>query len=146
MTDFLVANLRYLTSAVAAGDQSTAGTAAGVGQPAVSKIINGRTREPGYKTVMGLAKHFGVSVDDLLNRDLALDGALDASHAVGPDDATMAQAIDLLYLMGNARPEDRRFDRLNWAMIKIAAKGIQRSDGDPRKAMAVILEELSQER
>ena len=54
----------------------------------------------------------------------------------------MTQAVELLYLMADARPEDRRFRRFNWAMIQVAAKGIQIAEGDARKAMAYILAEL----
>lgn len=67
------------------------------------------------------------------------------SQAARFDDETMAQAVELLYLMADARPEDRRFRRFNWAMILLAAKGIQNSEGDPRRAMAYILDELSKE-
>lgn len=65
-----------------------------------------------------------------------------ASQAARFDDATMTQAVELLYLMADARPEDRRFRRFNWAMIQVAAKGIQIAEGDARKAMAYILAEL----
>lgn len=61
------------------------------------------------------------------------------------DEETMTQAVELLYLMADARPEDRKFRRFNWAMILLAAKGIQKSEGDPRQAMAYILDELSKE-
>ena len=61
------------------------------------------------------------------------------------DDETMTQAVELLYLMADARPEDKKFRRFNWAMILLAAKGIQKSEGDPRKAMSIILEELAKE-
>lgn len=69
----------------------------------------------------------------------------DASQPARFDDATMAQAVELLYLMADARPEDKRFRRLNWAMIKIAANGIHKAEGDPRKAMAHILADLAKE-
>lgn len=61
------------------------------------------------------------------------------------DDATMQQAVELLHLMADARPEDRKFRRLTWGMILIAAKGIQKAEGDPRKAMAQILADLAAE-
>ena len=61
------------------------------------------------------------------------------------DDATLAQAVELLYLMADARPEDKKFRRFNWAMILLAAKGIQKSEGDPRTAMSYILDELAKE-
>lgn len=144
--DYLVKNLRYLSAHPDLHrGQVAAGETAGVGQPAVSKIIKGKTQEPGYRTVVGLARHYGISIDDLVNRDIEAQGLSSLSQSMGPDEETMAQAVELLYLMGDARPEDQRFSRLNWAMIKIAAKGIHRSEGDPRKAMALILEELTKE-
>lgn len=144
--DYLVKNLRYLSANPDLHrSQVAAGEAAGVGQPAISKIVNERTKEPGYRTVMRLARHYGLSIDDLVNRDLEAQGVSGSSQPVGPSDETMAQAVELLHLLGDARPEDQRFRRMTWAMIKIAARGIQRAEGDPRKAMAVILEELSQE-
>lgn len=72
-------------------------------------------------------------------------GPRDGSQVSRFDDATMTQAVELLYLMADARPEDRRFRRLNWAMILIAANGIQKAEGDPRKAMANILADLAKE-
>lgn len=42
------------------------------------------------------------------------------------DDATMAQAVELLYMLADNRPDDRRFDRLTWPMIRVAAKTIAR--------------------
>lgn len=67
------------------------------------------------------------------------------SQPAGLDDANMAQGIELLYLMADARPDDRRFQRPTWAMIQIAAKAVKRAEGDPRGAMADILAELSKE-
>lgn len=65
------------------------------------------------------------------------------SQVGGLDDANLAQGVELLYLMADARPEDKRLQRPSWAMIKIAAKALQRADGSPSKAMAEILDELS---
>ncbi|TAA11270.1 hypothetical protein EA658_16535 [Pseudoxanthomonas winnipegensis] len=61
------------------------------------------------------------------------------------DDGSMAQGLELLYLLADARPEDRRLRRPSWTMIQVAAKAIERADGDPRKAMAEFLAELSKE-
>lgn len=61
------------------------------------------------------------------------------------DDATMAQALELLYLMADARPEDQRFRRFTWPMILVAAKGIHKAAGNPREAMAEILADLAKE-
>lgn len=95
MSDYLIQNLRFL-SAQAERGQAGAGTAAGVGQPAVSKILTGKTQEPGYKTVLGLARHFGVSVDDLLNRDIEQDGKSAPSQPTGLDVAKLASLIETL--------------------------------------------------
>ncbi len=62
------------------------------------------------------------------------------------DDATMAQAVELLYLMADARPEDRRFARLTWQKIQIAAKAIHETEqagGNQREIIASLLAELS---
>jgi transcriptional regulator with XRE-family HTH domain len=69
----------------------------------------------------------------------------DSSQPARFNDATMAQAVELLYLMADARPEDKRFRHFNWAMILLAAKGIDSAEGDPRKAMAMILADLAKE-
>lgn len=92
--DFLIKNLRHLTTSQAQGSQGRASTAAGVGQPAISKIINGTTKMPGYATVAGLARHFGVSMDDLVWRDLEADGPSQPSQAVGLEPAKLASLIE----------------------------------------------------
>lgn len=103
--------------------------------------------ELGY-TQKGLSLHriadaLGLSVDWLeTGKGKKSDGA---SQTARYDDATMTQAVELLYLLADARPEDRRFRRFNWAMILLAAKGIHKAEGDPRKAMAEILANLATE-
>ncbi|MDR6094925.1 helix-turn-helix transcriptional regulator [Stenotrophomonas sp. SORGH_AS_0321] len=92
--DFLVKNLRFLSATRGQAGQSGAGTTAGVGQPAISKIINGGTKQPGYTTVMGLARHFGVSMDDLVSRDLELEGDSRPSQPVGLDSGKLAALIE----------------------------------------------------
>ena len=93
MSDFLAPNLRFLTRGEAE-IQAKAAAAAGVGQPAISKIITGRVREPSYRTVLGLARYFGVSVDDLLTRDLERDGPSAASQPAGIDASKLADLIE----------------------------------------------------
>ena len=91
-----------------------------------------------------LARYFGVSVDDLSGRDLTAQVATEAqSQSPRFDDATMSQAVDLLYIMGGL-PDGDRFRRITWTMILVAAKAIEKADGDPRGAMAGILAELSE--
>lgn len=91
--DYLIKNLEFLTSR-AQGRQQDAGSTAGVSQSAISKIIKGATKEPGYRTVSGLARHFRVSIDDLVNRDLELDGPGVASQPVGLDTAKLTSLIE----------------------------------------------------
>lgn len=92
-----------------------------------------------------LARYFGVSVDALTRTDLAARTANQSqSQPARFDDVTMSQAVELLYLMGDARPDDKRFRRLTWPMIQVAAKCIEKAEGDPRGAMADILAELAE--
>jgi DNA-binding transcriptional regulator YdaS (Cro superfamily) len=69
-----------------------------------------------------------------------------ASQPERQTEENMAQGLELLNLLADARPEDRRFKRPTWAMIQIAAKAVERADGSPREAMAEILAELPEER
>lgn len=93
MRTFLAENLRFLTRGEAE-IQAKAAAAAGVGQPAISKIITGRVKDPSYRTALGLARYFGVSVDDLLTRDLERDGPSSASQPAGIDAAKLADLIE----------------------------------------------------
>lgn len=61
------------------------------------------------------------------------------------DDETIAQGFELLYLLADARPDDSRFERPTWSMVRVAAKAIKRAEGSPREAMAEVLAELSKE-
>lgn len=91
--DYLIPNLRFLASRAEAAGQESAGKAAKVTQSAVSKIITGKTKEPGYRTVSGLARHFGVSLDDLVNRDLAQHGVSKPSQPSQLDPVRMGLAL-----------------------------------------------------
>lgn len=72
-------------------------------------------------------------------------GEAGPSHTERPDDATMAQGVELMYLLADARPEDRRLRRPSWAMLQIAGKAVQKAKGDSREAMAEILSALAKE-
>ncbi len=114
---------------------------AGISPTALSDLELGYTQKG--LSIHKIAEALGVSVDWLeTGRGKKQRDA--ASQAARFDDTTMTQAVELLYLMADARPEDKRFRRFNWAMIQIAAKGIQQAEGDPRKAMAYILAELAE--
>lgn len=93
MNDFLAANLRFLTRDEAEV-QAKAAAAAGVGQPAISKIIAGRTKDPSYRTVLGLARYFGATVDDLVGRDLERDGPSLPSQSVGINTTKLTDLIE----------------------------------------------------
>lgn len=67
------------------------------------------------------------------------------SQSAGLDDVSMAQGVELLYLMADARPEDERLSRPNWAMIQIAAKAVKKAEGSLKDAMAEFLALLSKE-
>ena len=68
-----------------------------------------------------------------------------ASQPLGFSDKTMTQAVELLHLLGGARPDDPRFRRITWASIKVAAKIVNRySNGDAKDAMAQIVSEMPQ--
>lgn len=104
--DYLAKNLAHLSTREGGpGPQTAAGRAAGVGQPAISKIITGKTQEPGYRTVMKLAAHFGVSVDDLLGRDLEAMGPSVPSQPAGLD---VGKLTDLLDTVEAAIAQSRR--------------------------------------
>ena len=90
----LIKNLTWLTRNPSSSGQAAAGSTAQVGQSAVSKIISGRTKQAGYRTVAGLARHYGYSVDDLVFRDLERDGPSVPSQPARPDTAKLANLIE----------------------------------------------------
>lgn len=63
------------------------------------------------------------------------------SQPARPDDETIAQAVQLLNLIADARPRDKRFARITWPHILTAAKAIERTDSQGR-AVAEILAEV----
>lgn len=65
----------------------------GMSQPNVGRIFNGKTANPGYLTVQALAHHFDVSLNDLLTRDLEVEGRADPSQSVPLDPEIMASAL-----------------------------------------------------
>jgi len=61
------------------------------------------------------------------------------SQAARPDDETMAQAIQVLYMVSASRPQDKRFKRISWPLIQVSAKAIERCGDDHRKIVEEIL-------
>jgi transcriptional regulator with XRE-family HTH domain len=143
--DYLVKNLNFLYATSGGKEaQAAAAKAANIGQPAFSKILDGSTKVPGYSTVAGLARHYGVSVDDLIFRDIEVEGRRAESQPERIDDEIISQAVALLYLIADHRPDDARFSRISWPMIKVAAKAIQRAEAGAtqRAVIAEILAEI----
>lgn len=88
----LRANLAYLADREKLNDEQL-GKIAGVNQSTMNRMRNGRTPNPGVASVHRLARHFGISVDDMLDRDLANDGPSQASQPMKLDKDTMASAL-----------------------------------------------------
>jgi len=91
--DYLSQNISHLSS-LPGYSEKEAEHATGIGQSAINKIANGRTKEAGYRTVSKLARFYGVSIDDLVNRDLSAAEPAGASHPVGLDSIKLADLIE----------------------------------------------------
>ena len=117
----------------------------GVSAGRVSQWATNRGAIPPERAV-AVAKLLGSSPDLLSPTWGRLRDEWVASQPERQTEENMAQGLELLNLLADARPEDRRFKRPTWAMIQIAAKAVQRADGSPRDAMAEILAELPEER
>lgn len=73
--------------------QSAIGKVANVDQATVSRILNGRIADPGVSKVQKLARRFGVTMDDLVSRDLATEGPSVPSQSLKLDPGTMGSAL-----------------------------------------------------
>lgn len=123
--------------------RSKLATESGVPYPTLAGLENGDQKSS--TAIPALASALGVHALWLAENKGPRDFS-EPSQSARFDDSTMTQAVELLYLMADARPEDKRFRRFNWAMILLAAKGIQTAEGDPRKAMAQLLADLAKEK
>lgn len=112
----------------------------GIGDKTLGFIKAG-TGNPTLENITKVARFLRVKPWELLRPD----GDAPASQPERFDDATMAQALDLLYLMADARPDDVRLQRPSWATIRSAAKAITIAEGNLREAMAQFLAELASE-
>lgn len=103
----------------------------------------GNPRTMGRATARHIEERLGLPTGWM---DQAHGGAADAgqSQAARYDDATMAQAFELLYLIADHRPDDPRFARLSWPMVLVAAKAIARAEAaeNQRAVIAEILAEI----
>lgn len=121
------------------GVQAKFVAASGINQGELSLLL--KDKPFGEKRADSLEEQAAMPVGYLLS---PLENAL-SSQTTRHNDETMAQAVELLFLLADARPDDKRFRRFTWAMILVAAKGIQKAEGDPREAMAEILADLEAE-
>lgn len=111
--------------------QEQLGLAIGAGQSRIGNYESG-TREPSLDELKQLANALGTSCDALLGMRWP------ESQSGRLDDVTMTQAVELLHLMGDLRPEDARLRRMTWPLIKMAASAVARAT-DQREAVAAIL-------
>lgn len=143
----LAKNLAYLLR----GDrfaQANLAEKVGVTQPTISKWSRmeqtGSTAEPEFRKIAKLARVVGVSLDDLAWRDVSSISSGSKSQPVGRDDANMAQAVELLHMLAELRPDDARFRRISWHAIQVTAKAIAKAEGSQKDAVRMILEELTE--
>jgi len=141
--NFLAKNLRYLARN-ADIKQAALGERLGVQQSTVQRIMSGATEYPRLDSLLAITSYFNCSLDDLVHRDMEALGP-SASQSVGMSDATMAQAVELLHMLAELRPDDRRFRRVSWRAIQVTAKAISKAEGSQKEAVRMILEELTEE-
>lgn len=141
---YLAKNLRFLARR-AEINQTTLGERLGIQQSTIQRIMSGATEFPRLDSVLAIASYFRCSLDDLVHHDLELEGAPVGSQPVGFDDATMAQAVELLHMLAELRPDDARFRRVSWRAIQVTAKAITKAEGSQKDAVRMILEELAEE-
>lgn len=139
---------RCLEARLAAGYENRSEFARRIGTSAsaVQQIEDGKTRSLKADTLQSYVRVTGYSAEWLrtgAGAKLATpEQSAAASQDARPDDDIMSRAIDLLYLLADARPDDWRFSqRLTWPMIKVAAKWIERGESQSEIVKGV-LEEL----
>ncbi|WP_183073654.1 helix-turn-helix domain-containing protein [Stenotrophomonas rhizophila] len=140
---FLAKNLRFLARN-AHIKQAALGERLGVQQSTVQRIMSGATEYPRLDSLLAITSFFNCSLDDLIYRDMELDGP-GSSQVMGFADDTMAQAVELLHMLAELRPDDARFRRVSWRAIQVTAKAITKAEGSQKDAVRMILEELVKE-
>lgn len=141
---YLAKNLRFLARR-AEIKQAALGERLGIQQSTVQRIMSGATEYPRLDSLLAIASYFRCSLDDLVHHDMELEGAPAGSQPVGFGDATMAQAVELLHMLAELRPDDARFRRVSWRAIQVTAKAITKAEGSQKDAVRMILEELAGE-
>ncbi|KAK6697678.1 hypothetical protein SNK04_013773 [Fusarium graminearum] len=103
----------------------------------------GATEWPRLDSLLAIANYFHCSLDELVHQDMENAGG--PSQPVGFSDATMTQAVELLHMLAELRPDDQRFRKVSWRAIQVTAKAITKAEGSQKDAVRMILEELLQE-
>lgn len=140
---YLAKNLRYLAAREGI-KQAALGDKLGIQQSTVQRIMAGTTEYPRLDSLLAICKFFRCGLDDLIHRDLETDGVM-PSQPAGRDDANLAQAVELLHMLADLRPDDARFRRISWHAIQVTAKAIARAEGAQKEAVRMILEDLTNE-
>lgn len=140
---YLAKNLRHL-AAQAQIKQAALGERLGVEQSTVQRIMSGKTEFPRLDSLIAICRFFGTTLDSLVYRDLELEGP-GQSQPAGQDDANMEQAVELLHMLAELRPDDARFRRVSWRAIQVTAKAIAKAQGSNKDAVRLILEDLQEE-
>lgn len=138
--NYLATNLRYLASQ-ADIKQAALGERLGVEQSTVQRIMAGKTEFPRLDSLLAITRFFNCTLDDLVHRDMSTSGAI-SSQPAGLDERNLAQAVDLLHMLSDLRPDDARFRRVSWHAIQVTAKAIAKAEGSQKDAVRMILEEL----
>lgn len=139
---YLAKNLRYLARK-AEIKQAALGERLGVQQSTVQRIMSGATEWPRLDSLLAITNYFHCSLDELVHQDMENAGG--PSQPVGFSDATMTQAVELLHMLAELRPDDQRFRKVSWRAIQVTAKAITKAEGSQKDAVRMILEELLQE-
>jgi transcriptional regulator with XRE-family HTH domain len=139
---YLAKNLRYLARN-AEIKQAALGERLGIQQSTVQRIMSGATEWPRLDSLLAIASYFHCSLDALVHQDMEETGG--PSQPVGFTDATMSQAVELLHMLADLRPDDQRFRKVSWRAIQVTAKAITKAEGSQKDAVRMILEELLQE-
>lgn len=147
MKDMLTKNLAFLLK----GDKDAQQVLAdqiGITQPTVSKWSNfyekGSTSEPEFRKIARLARHFGVSLDDLYSRDLEVEGRSGLSQPERLDSermATVVGTIDAFLARTGFRPSALAKAAAVCDMYAAMSAG-QESDEESSAMIAVILQSL----
>lgn len=119
--------------------------AAKLSKGAVYNILNDLTKpaKVRFDTVTRICRQLNLNRDWLVYGHGEMDAA-EPSQSERFNDDTMTEAMKLLHLMADARPDDWRFNRVTWPVILSAVKAVKRveSGESQREIIASLLHDL----